>query len=380
MWMPDSDSPSDALLILGAADVRAALDHREGAVIDAVEQAYLRHREGHTDLPHSTFLRFGAERPDRIIALPGRIDDDEPIAGIKWIASFPGNVQRGMARASALLIVNSTETGRPTAVIESSIISAQRTAASAALAARALHPIETETTLGLIGCGVINFEIARFVLSVAPRIDTLLLYDLDPARAETFATRVQQELGSRSASAPRRPERPAPGSVEGPAPSHVEGSAAGEGRRPLSCRVVADTRAVVAGARLVSFATVASTPHVDDLDWSPEHTVLHVSLRDLSPRLILAADNVVDDIDHVMRANTSLHLTEQAAGNRDFVRCALADVLAGAAPRRSGGRPLVFSPFGLGILDLALARLVVAHARANGTGVRVADFLPAFTG
>jgi len=176
------------------SDVQAALDNREGAVIDAVEQAYLRHREGRTDLPHSSFLRFGADRPDRIIALPGRIDDGSPIAGIKWIASFPGNVQRGMARASALLIVNSTETGRPTAVIESSIISAQRTAASAALAARELHAIGDETTLGLIGCGVINFEVARFVLSVAPRLATLLLYDLDPARAETFATRVQQEL------------------------------------------------------------------------------------------------------------------------------------------------------------------------------------------
>ena len=52
------------------------------------------------------------------------------------------------------------------AVTESSIISAQRTAASAALAARELHAIGDETTLGLIGCGVINFEIARFVLSV----------------------------------------------------------------------------------------------------------------------------------------------------------------------------------------------------------------------
>ena len=348
--MPDQDWPSEALLVLGAADVLAALDNREDAVIDAVEDAYLLHRAGRTDLPHSSFLRFGDGRPDRIIALPGRIDDDSPVAGIKWIASFPGNVQRGMARASALLILNSTETGRPTAVIESSIISAQRTAASAALAARELHAIDGETTLGLIGCGLINFEIARFVLSVAPRIDTVLLYDLVPARAETFATRVQQELGS------------------------------GKGRRPLTCRLVADAHAVFAGARLVSLATVASTPHLDDLDWSPEHTVLHVSLRDLSPRLILAADNVTDDIDHVLRANTSLHLTEQAAGNRAFVRGTLADVLAGAAPRRSGGRPLVFSPFGLGILDLALARLVVTHARANGTGVRVADFLPAFTG
>lgn len=357
--MPDADWPSDELLILGAADVQAALANREGAVIDAVATAYRLHREGRTDLPHSSFLRFGDGRPDRIIALPGRIEDDSPIAGIKWIASFPGNVQRGMARASALLIVNSTETGRPTAVIESSIISARRTAASAALAARELHPLERQTTLGLIGCGVINFEIVRFVLSVAPHIDTLLLHDLDPARAATFAARVQQEL-----------ER---GIGE-------RGSGNRDGTRSLTCRIVPDAQAVFAGTHLVSFATVAATPHVDDLDWSPEHTVLHVSLRDLSPRLILAADNVTDDIDHVLRANTSLHLTEQAAGHRDFVRCTLGDILAGAAPRRSGGRPLVFSPFGLGILDLALARLVVTHARAHGTGVRVADFLPAFTG
>jgi 2,3-diaminopropionate biosynthesis protein SbnB len=342
--MPDRNQSGD-LLVLGAADVHAALDNRERDIIDAVAHAYLLHREGRTDLPHSSFLRFGEGRSDRIIALPGRLDDDPPIAGIKWIASFPGNVHSGMARASALLILNSTDTGRPEFVVESSIVSARRTAASAALAARELHAIEEETTLGLIGCGLINFEIARFVRSVAPRIDTLLLYDLDPARAATFATRVQQELGSR-----------------------------------LSCRLVTNAQEAFAGSRLVSLATIASTPHIEALDWTPDHTVLHVSLRDLAPGLILAADNVTDDIDHVLRERTSLHLTEQAVGHRRFVRCTLADVLAGAAPRRSGGRPVVFSPFGLGILDLAVARLVVSHARATGTGVTVPGFLPAFTG
>ena len=335
-------SPGD-LLVLGAADVASALDGREHAVIDAVKDAYLRHREGRTDLPHSVFLRFGDGRPDRIIALPARIDDDDPVAGIKWIASFPGNVRHGMARASALLVLNSTENGRPTAVIESSIVSAQRTAASAALAARELHPVAAETALGLIGCGLINFEIVRFVCSVAPSLDTLLLLDLDAARARTFAARVANEIA-----------------------------------RPLTCRIVSSAEEVFAGSRLVSFATIASTPHVDAVPWTPEHTVLHVSLRDLTPRLILGADNVVDDVDHVLRANTSLHLTEQAAGNRSFVRCTLADVVAGAAPPRAGGRPVVFSPFGLGVLDLAVARLVMAHA--HGKGVVVPDFLPAFTG
>ena len=343
--MSERARPSADLLVIGAADVEAALGGRESAVIDAVKNAYLRHREGRTDLPHSVFLRFGDGRPDRIIALPARIDDDQPVAGIKWIASFPGNIHRGMARASALLVLNSTETGRPTAVMESSIVSAQRTAASAALAARELHAIDGETALGVVGCGVINFEIVRFVCSVAPRIATLLLLDLDGARARAFAERVAREIP-----------------------------------RPLTCTIASTVQDVFDGARLVSFATVTSVPHVEHVAWTADHTVLHVSLRDLAPRLILEADNVVDDIDHVLRAGTSLHLTEQSVDHRGFVRCTLADVVSGAAPKRSGGRPVVFSPFGLGVLDLAVARLVMAHAEAHGTGVRVPDFLPAFTG
>lgn len=57
--------------------------------------------------------------------------------------------------------------------------------------------------------------------------------------------------------------------------------------------------------------------------------VLHVSLRDLAPRVLLASTNIVDDIEHCLRAATSPHLTEQLTGNRNFVHGTLEDVMAG---------------------------------------------------
>ncbi|HXO21631.1 MAG TPA: 2,3-diaminopropionate biosynthesis protein SbnB, partial [Thermoanaerobaculia bacterium] len=221
--------------------------------------------------------------------------------------------------------------------------SARRTAASAAAAAQVLLGGRAPECIGLIGAGVINREVARFLRVALPGCSRFLVHDLDPARAARGA----------------------------------------EGLRRLGEDVEADVApslgAVLSTCRLVSFATTAVRPHVADLSSCPAGAaILHVSLRDLTPGAILAADNVVDDPDHVCRAETSVHLAERATGSRDFIRCTLADILAGRAPARRGdGAVAVFSPFGLGILDLAVGKLVVDAARAAGRGTLLRSFLEA---
>jgi ornithine cyclodeaminase len=131
---------------------------------------------------------------------------------------------------------------------------------------------------------------------------------------------------------------------------------------------------LIRSSDLVVFATVAAAPHVHEVSWF-EHNpvVLHVSLRDLAPEVLLASTNIVDDVEHCLKAETSPHLVERLTGGRDFLAGTLDDVLAG----RVGvpvDRPVVFSPFGLGVLDLAVGKYVYdAVARAGELNV-VEDF------
>jgi ornithine cyclodeaminase len=312
--------------------------HRDECV-RIVREAYLAHADRQSVNPDSYFLKF-PDKPDcRIIALPAYLGNHFDVAGLKWIASYPANVQRGFPRASAVLVLNSYQTGYPFAILESSIISAARTAASAVLAAHWLTGQTCRTrSLGIVGTGFIARYVYEFLLGTGWAIEEVRLYDRSPFESEKFSKTVC---------------------------------------RPEGHRLVAvdpDVEGLVRASDLILFTTVASAPYIADpalFDHNP--LVLHISLRDLAPEILLRSQNIVDDIEHVMKANTSPHLAEQKTGNRSFVTGTLADVMNG---RRSvdRSRPIVFSPFGMGVLDLAVGKWVYDRAVAADQDLRLSDF------
>ena len=101
--------------------------------------------------------------------------------------------------------------------------------------------------------------------------------------------------------------------------------------------------------------------------------MLHVSLRDLAPEILLESTNIVDDVEHCLKADTSPHLAEQLTGRRDFLHGTLADVMAGRVTVPAD-RPVVFSPFGLGVLDLAVGKFVYDQVVRAGELNVVDDF------
>lgn len=331
------DAPVPPLTILTSPVVTAALAGREQEVVARVRETYLRHEAGETVNPDSLFLRFPDKPDSRIIALPAFLGGAAPVAGIKWISSFPANVADGRQRASAVLVLNDYETGYPFAVLESAAISAARTAASAALAARELSAAmrtDPPATVGIVGAGYIARTVAGYLEHTGTPLREVRCHDLDPASAEALVRHLDRD-GPRASVA--------------------------------SLRDTLD-------ADLVVFATTAASPYVlAPGTFRPGQLVLHISLRDLAPEILLRANNVLDDVEHCLKAQTSPHLTEGLRGNRDFVTGTLAQVMRGEAAL-AADRPTIFSPFGLGVLDVAVGRMVVDRALATGQGLVVDDF------
>ena len=81
----------------------------------------------------------------------------------------------------------------------------------------------------------------------------------------------------------------------------------------------------------------------------------------------------MDDVEHCLKADTSPHLAEQLTGNRDFLAGTLADVLT-VGSIVPADRTVVFSPFGLGVLDLAVGKYVYDQVVAAGDLHVVDDF------
>ncbi|MEU6217829.1 2,3-diaminopropionate biosynthesis protein SbnB [Streptomyces sp. NPDC047022] len=324
-------APVPTFAVISGAQVQHALQGREKQIVELVEATYRLHGSGDSVNPPSFFLRFPDRPADRIIALPASIGGPVQVDGLKWISSFPANVGAGLPRASAVLILNDHDTGYPFACLESSIVSATRTAASAALAAEWLSRGRTRPTrVGFFGTGLIARYIHTFLAGTGWTFDRIGVHDVSADSAAGFCSYLEQSGSTGRVTVYDGPE------------------------------------ALIRSSDLVVFATVAGKPHVTDPDWFTHNPlVLHVSLRDLSPQILLRSANFVDDVEHCLKADTSPHLAEQLTGNRDFLNGTLDDVMSGRVSPPAD-RPVVFSPFGLGVLDLAVGKFVYDEVALAG--------------
>jgi ornithine cyclodeaminase/alanine dehydrogenase len=112
-------------------------------------------------------------------------------AGVKWVSGFPENHKRGLPYITGLLIYNDVETGVPLAIMDCIWITAVRTGAATAVAAKYLARPES-SVVGVLGCGVqgrTNLE----ALNALFALERVMAYDLDAKAARCYA----EEMGAR---------------------------------------------------------------------------------------------------------------------------------------------------------------------------------------
>ena len=188
------------LLYLSRADVEA-VGVTMAEIIDALEIAFREHGLGHTEMPPKPGVH---SLPDAFIhAMPAYIPALRAI-GMKWVSGYPTNQARGLPYITGLLILNDAETGIPLAVMDCTWITAMRTGAATALAARYLARPGSEI-VGILGCGVQGRTNLEALVTLFP-VKRVMAYDKTPENAQRYAAEVSARFGLdvTAVSAPRQ--------------------------------------------------------------------------------------------------------------------------------------------------------------------------------
>jgi ornithine cyclodeaminase/alanine dehydrogenase-like protein (mu-crystallin family) len=178
----------ESLLYLSKQDIEAVnLPMTE--IIDSLEKMFREKGEGKTEMPPKPGIH---PRQDSFIhAMPAYIPSLQS-AGMKWVSGYPENQKKGIPYINGLLILNDAETGIPTAVMDCTWITAQRTGAATAIAAKYLASRNSET-LGILACGVqgrSNLE----ALTCVYKLRKVKVFDIYEQVAEKFAREMSEKF------------------------------------------------------------------------------------------------------------------------------------------------------------------------------------------
>lgn len=160
-------------------------------IIEAVDEAFREKGLGRTIMPAKHWL---APSERRFYSAMTSVVESSRAAACKWQSGSADNPGLGLPYLTGLLILNDSRTGMPIGVMDSTWITAMRTAAATAVTARYLANPSADT-LAMIGCGVqgrTNVESLRVVL---PKLRQVRAYDIDPRALERYAAEVPRRHG-----------------------------------------------------------------------------------------------------------------------------------------------------------------------------------------
>ena len=308
------------ILYLSNADIEACALGLADVEL-AVEDMFAGKAEGRAVMKPKLAL----QAPDQalFLASPG-VMDRPPYAGVKWVG-VAGNEARGLPHIAGMILLSDAESGMPVAVMDARWITAVRTAAITAVAARRLARRDS----GLIGFVACGLQARAHLTALRPHFPLGLVraYSRRLSTAEAFAEEVRAD--------------------------------------GLDAEAVEDPRDAVAGMDIVVSTTPVvprTAPFLDAAWLSPGSfaSMVDLGLSWISESLS-GLDRVVTD-DQAQAGSEGLAYKEPYAGE-------VADLVVGRLEARQSHEErtaLVFA--GLGLADVAVAGAVYEKALEAGIG------------
>lgn len=322
------------MLVLSRRDVFDLLSLRD--CIDAVEAAFRLHAEGRTLGPG--VLGVPAGTGGFHIKAAGLVGERRYFAA-KTNANFPDNPRLfGRPAIQGTVVLFDATTGEPLATMDSGSVTALRTGAATAVAAKFLARRDTRTAT-LVGCGVQGALQVAAIAAVLP-LQRVFVLDTDPERARSLASRASVSLGI-----------------------------------PVEART--DLQAALRESDVCVTCTPARGAFLAASDVMPGTFIAAVGAdnqgkQELAPELVASATLVVDVLEQCAEIGELQHALAAGLMRREDVHAELADVVAGRRPGRTrDDEVIVFDSSGTALQDVAAAIAVYEKARLTGRGTEV---------
>lgn len=285
--------------------------------------------------PIKLYLRFN-DLQNRIIAMPAYIGSNTSCSGIKWIASFPRNIEKNVQRAHSITVLNDPATGKPFCVINSALLSGLRTAAVTGVMINEylMSRPGKKMTIGISGLGPIGQLHLQMLLSrFGDAIGEGIVYDLNPDK--------EADIPPEAANIFRF------------------------GKTWQEAYTAAD---------IFLTCTVSKERYIDEKP-KPASLQLNVSLRDYVPDYRQYVDfMVVDDWDEVCRENTDIERMHFEQGLQRAHTHALSDLIQQKLMQSwDANSVIMFNPMGMAVFDICIAKYFYDRAINKQVGILLPD-------
>jgi ornithine cyclodeaminase/alanine dehydrogenase-like protein (mu-crystallin family) len=298
--------------------------------IPIVEDALKEHGLGETENPPKPGVHPGNSF---IHAMPGYLPRKRA-AGLKWVSSFSGNTALAIPPVMGLLILNDVQTGQPLAVMDCRWITAMRTGAASAVAAKFLAAKDAGV-VGIVGAGVQGRYNLLALAAAVPTIETVRVFDINPQTLNGFVVALANVL-------------------------------------EVKIEIEKSLREVIEGAQIVVTATGRLEKPIFKESWVSEGAlILPVHHRGWENRTLHRVDRfVTDDWRQLNRAHREVGGFDGPLPNQ---HAELGEIIAGKKPgRRNEKERIIDFNYGLAIEDVALAMEIYTRAKARGVGTVLA--------